>query len=65
LVWDRTNFIARNPDASPKTTFTETHKAAIGHFSVFYKVTDTKILITAFWDNRQDPKKLLDLLKQK
>ena len=65
LVWDRTNFIASNPYASPKTTFARTNKAAIGHYSIFYKVTDTKILIMAFWDNRQDPKKLLDLLKEK
>jgi len=36
----------------------------MGHFSLFYKITDTEIIITAFWDNRQDPAKLLQLLKE-
>lgn len=63
VVWKRTEFISKNPMASIKTKFPSTRKAALGHFSIFYKVTDTNILITAFWDNRQDPKKLYELLK--
>jgi len=39
--------------------------ALIGNFSIFYEVTNEEILITAFWDNRQDPKKLLQILKDK
>ena len=31
----------------------------MGHFSLFYKLVDDKLIITAFWDNRQDPWKLL------
>jgi plasmid stabilization system protein ParE len=65
LVWESTKFLASNPNASPKTTFRDTYKTALGHYSIFYKVIDTKILITAFWDNRQDPKKLFVLLKEK
>ena len=34
----------------------------MGHFSIYYKLLDEKLIITAFWDNRQDPKKLLDIL---
>jgi hypothetical protein len=37
--------------------------AAMGHFSMFYKIAEDTIIITAFWDNRQDPKKLMELLK--
>ncbi len=35
----------------------------MGHFSIYYQVTTKHILISAFWDNRQDPKKLAELLK--
>ncbi len=63
LVWKKIRFIASNPNASPKATFQNTYKTAFGHYSIFYKIIDPKILITAFWDNRQDPKKLLSILK--
>jgi hypothetical protein len=39
--------------------------AAMGHFSLFYKIKADTIIITAFWDNRQDPKELLKLLKER
>ena len=32
------------------------------HFSIYYKISDEHIIVTAFWDNRQDPKKLMDML---
>ena len=35
----------------------------MGHFSILYKLAEEKLIITAFWDNRQDPKKLLELIK--
>ena len=63
LVWERTEFIAENPNASVPTSFPETRRASLGHYGLFYKVTKTRVIITAFWDNRQDPKKLYDLLK--
>jgi len=37
----------------------------MGNFSIYYKVSDQEIIITAFWDNRQDPKKLLAILEGK
>jgi hypothetical protein len=37
--------------------------ATMGHFSLFYKITGNAIIITAFWDNRQDHKQLLKLLE--
>ena len=36
-----------------------------GHFSLLYKFDDKQIIIVAFWDNRQDPEKLLTILQQK
>jgi len=60
---DKATRIAENPFVYKKAEFPGTHVAAMGHFSLFYKITDNSIIITAFWDNRQDPKKLLELLK--
>ena len=55
--------VATNPLIYKAAEFPDIRVAAMGHFSLFYKVTDDAIIITAFWDNRQDPKKLLELLR--
>jgi hypothetical protein len=31
----------------------------MGHFSLYYMVDEYQIIVMAFWDNRQDPEKLL------
>jgi len=36
----------------------------MGHFSIFYQVQKTKLVITSFWDNRQNANTLLKLLKK-
>jgi hypothetical protein len=36
----------------------------MGFFSLYYKTTDDYLIVMAFWDNRQDPKKILDLIKK-
>jgi hypothetical protein len=58
-VWERTEFILHNPLASIQTDLPNTRRAAMGHYSLLYQIDEMGILITAFWDNRQDPKKLL------
>ncbi len=35
----------------------------MGHFSLLYKFNENEVIITAFWDNRQDPEKLLEIIK--
>ncbi len=47
-----------------KTSFPNSRMAAMGHFSLIYQVTESRIIITAFWDNRQDPKNLYEMLKK-
>lgn len=44
------------------TNHTDTRQAAMGDFSIYYKVISNQIFITAFWDNRQDPGKLLEMI---
>ena len=34
-----------------------------GDYSIFYRVAENRIFILSFWDNRQDPDKLLVILK--
>lgn len=65
LVSKRTEQIAKNPLIYKKADFKDTRVASLGNFSIFYKVTNKAIIITAFWDNRQNPKKLLKILEEK
>ena len=62
-VIERTEQISKNPFSYKKTDFKDIRISALKNFSILYKVTSNYIVITAFWDNRQDPKKLLAILK--
>lgn len=64
LTAEQIKIILSNPELFKKTNFPETHVSVLGHFSIFYKTTKDTLIITAFWDNRQDPKKLLKLLNK-
>ena len=59
----RLNIVINNPLIGKKTDFPNTRVITLGHFSIFYKYNRKNIIITSFWDNRQDPKKLINLLK--
>jgi plasmid stabilization system protein ParE len=65
LVSKRTRQIAENPFLHQSTDFKDIRVAHIGNFSIYYKITDEHIIISAFWDNRQDPEKLLKILQNK
>jgi plasmid stabilization system protein ParE len=62
LVHARLDLIAKNPKLYKITSYPDTRTSAMGHFSIYYKFNDKQIMVMAFWDNRQDPKKLLELL---
>ena len=47
------------------TDFKDVRVASLGNFSIYYKILGKQIIITAFWDNRQDPKELLAILQNK
>lgn len=65
LVSERTKQIAKNPVIYKSTDFKDVRIASLGNFSIYYKITDEQIIVSAFWDNRQDPKKLLKILENK
>ena len=62
-IQERTNQIALKPELFKKSELPENRVCAMGHFSIFYKTDSNFIIITAFWDNRQDPDALLKLIK--
>lgn len=64
LTSKRIYLILKHPELFKVTEFPNTRESAMGHFSIYYKLTDEQIIITAFWDNRQDPKKLLEIIKK-
>ena len=51
--------ISKNPEAYKATEIDQVRESAMGHFSLYYKITSEQIIGMAFWDNRQDPKKIL------
>lgn len=63
IVTERTLQISETPFIYKSTDFKDVRVASLGYFSIYYKVTDKQIIVTAFWDNRQDPKKLLNILQ--
>lgn len=65
LVSERTKEIAEKPFIYISTDFKDIRVASMGNFSIYFKVTNEQIIIYAFWDNRQDSKKLLKILQDK
>lgn len=65
IVAERTKQISETPLIYMAAGFKDTRVASLGNFSLFYKTTHEEIIITAFWDNRQSPKKLLQILADK
>ena len=62
LTSEQLKIIQSNPKLFKMADFPDTHVAALGYFSIYYKFTKDHIIVTAFWDNRHDPKSLLELL---
>jgi len=54
--------ISKKPEAFKESEINEVRESAMGHFSLYYKITSDQIIVMAFWDNRQDPKKLLNAI---
>nr|WP_321231188.1 type II toxin-antitoxin system RelE/ParE family toxin [uncultured Psychroserpens sp.] len=65
LVSKKTEHIAQNSSIHKFVNFKNHQVASLGHFSIYFRVNEDLIIITAFWDTRQDPKKLLKILQNK
>jgi plasmid stabilization system protein ParE len=64
LIKEHIEVISENPKSGKITSHPGTRETAMGNFSIYYKVSSSKIFITAFWDNRQSPKKLMKILSE-
>ena len=64
ITKSRINIILENPLTFKKADYLDTRESAFGNFSIYYRITENKLIVTAFWDNRQDSKKLLKLIKE-
>jgi ribosomal protein L33 len=61
-IAERISLLKTNPELGKKTEFKDTRVISLGHYSILYKKSDSKLIITGFWDNRQNPKKLFKFL---
>ena len=64
-IKERTNLLKQNPELGTKTDYKNTRAVSLGHYSILYQINDLGIMITGFWDNRQDPEKLIKFLRSK
>jgi plasmid stabilization system protein ParE len=56
--------IVLKPDLFRTIDLVNVRCASMGNFSIYYKLTATNIIVLAFWDNRQNPEKLLSIISQ-
>lgn len=61
-IKERIQLIVDYPEVGKTTNHQDTRQAAMGNFSIYYKIQNENIVVTSFWDNRQNPKNLLKLL---
>lgn len=62
-IKEQTALLKSFPEIGVVTTFLKTRVIYLGYYSILYQILEKNIIIMGFWDNRQDPKKLLDFLK--
>jgi plasmid stabilization system protein ParE len=48
VIASRVNVIVKDPQSYKTTIYPETRISAMGHFSILYKLTENKIIVTAF-----------------
>lgn len=64
LTKERIALILNNPNSFRLTEYSDTRATSIEHFSLIFRVTEKSIIVMAFWDNRQNPKRLLRLFSK-
>lgn len=62
-IKDRIKLLKSNPLLGKRTEFNNARLISFGHYSIIYRKIYNQIFIIGFWDNRQNPAKLINLLK--
>lgn len=63
MIKESLNLLKSYTKIGKMTEFKGTRAIFITYYSLLYKIEDNKIIVTGFWDNRQDSKKLNKFLK--
>jgi plasmid stabilization system protein ParE len=63
-ILERVEFPLKNPESFVRTDYKDIRTSTLGHYNIYYKTTENKLIVIAFWDNRQNPKKLFKILKK-
>jgi len=61
-IKERITLLKNNSKLGKKSNFKDIRVISLKHYSILYKIDNSKIIITGFWDNRQSAKKLLNFL---
>ena len=61
-IMERIQFLLKNPESFIKTNYNDIRTSTLGHYNIYYEITKKELIVVAFWDNRQNPKKLLKIL---
>lgn len=64
IVSEKTRQIAKFPYSGKKTNYKDIRVTTLKNYNIYFRFSDDQIIIYAFWDTRQDPKKLLKILSK-
>lgn len=62
-IKERILLLKNYPYIGKKTEYKDIRILPFEHYNILYRIENSRILIMAFWDNRQNPRKLLKLLR--
>lgn len=65
LIKERLQLLVQKPKLGKLIEYNGVRMISMRHYSIFYKQIENQIIVVSFWDNRQDPQKLLSFLKSK
>ena len=63
-ILERVQFLLKNPESFISTDYNDIRTSTLGHYNIYYKTTENELIVIAFWDNRQNSKKLFKILKK-
>ena len=58
------NLLPNNPKLGKKINFKNYRAIIVDQYSIIYLLKTNEIIIMTIWDNRQNPKRLLNILKE-
>ncbi|NOY96587.1 MAG: type II toxin-antitoxin system RelE/ParE family toxin [Chlorobi bacterium] len=64
IIRGRIKYIVKFNYIGKETDFQNIRVTAAGYFSIFYQIKSDQIVVVCFWDNRQNPGKLEQIIKQ-